>query len=108
MEKVTIPSIPYIATQVGKLSRPSPSVAEFCTNLHSSLEFIVTSRFDSPSCLRPSFLIPTSSLIPSFFYNLIINLLEDPDEEVETAELLKWWNQYIFTAAGYHCRSCTR
>ena len=27
------------------------------------------------------------------FYNLIIELLEEPDEHVETTELLKWWNQ---------------
>lgn len=30
-----------------------------------------------------------------YFYNLIIELLEDPDEEVEVAELLKWWNQCV-------------
>jgi hypothetical protein len=30
-----------------------------------------------------------------YFYNLIVDVLEDPDEHVETTELLKWWNQYV-------------
>jgi hypothetical protein len=27
------------------------------------------------------------------FYNLVIELLEDPDEHIETMELIKWGNQ---------------
>lgn len=27
------------------------------------------------------------------FYELLIEVLEDPDEYVEVADLLKWWNQ---------------
>jgi hypothetical protein len=30
-----------------------------------------------------------------YFYNLIIDVLEDPEEHVETTELVKWWNQYV-------------
>ncbi|TEB22934.1 hypothetical protein FA13DRAFT_1640577 [Coprinellus micaceus] len=64
MEQVTIPSIAYIATQV-RFALSSQAV-------FSRTDLITDSEF---------------------FYNLIIELLEDPDEEVETAELLKWWNQ---------------
>ena len=27
-----------------------------------------------------------------YFYNLVIELLEDPEERVEVDDLLKWWN----------------
>ncbi|KAJ3526688.1 hypothetical protein NMY22_g10070 [Coprinellus aureogranulatus] len=67
MESVTIPSLAYIATQV-----------RFA--LSSQATF---SRTDSV----------TDS---EFFYNLIIELLEDTEEQVEVAELLKWWNQQVF------------
>ncbi|TEB28677.1 hypothetical protein FA13DRAFT_1755807 [Coprinellus micaceus] len=67
MSSVTIPSIAYIATQV-----------RFA--LSSQATF---SRTD---------LITDSE----HFYNLVIELLKDPDEHVETTELLKWWNQQVF------------
>jgi hypothetical protein len=28
-----------------------------------------------------------------YFYELLIEVLEDPDEYVEVSDLLKWWNQ---------------
>jgi hypothetical protein len=28
-----------------------------------------------------------------YFYELLIEVLEDPEEYVEVSELLKWWNQ---------------
>ena len=31
-----------------------------------------------------------------FFYNLLIDVLEDPEEYVEVSDLLKWWNQWVF------------
>lgn len=34
-----------------------------------------------------------------FFYNLVIDLLEDKGEVVEVTELLKWWNQYVLSAS---------
>ncbi|TEB34539.1 hypothetical protein FA13DRAFT_1753579 [Coprinellus micaceus] len=67
MESVTIPSIAYIATQV-----------RFALSSQA-----VFSRTD----------LVTDS---EYFYNLIIDVLEDPEEHVETTELVKWWNQQIF------------
>ncbi|TEB30832.1 hypothetical protein FA13DRAFT_1791985 [Coprinellus micaceus] len=76
MTQVTIPSIAYIATQV-----------RFA--LSSSTTF---SRTD----------LVTDS---EFFYDLIIDLLEDPDEEIEVAQLLRWWNQQIFPVQVKDSRS---
>ncbi|KAJ3518520.1 hypothetical protein NMY22_g13631 [Coprinellus aureogranulatus] len=75
MMEVTAPSIAYIATQV-----------RFA--LSSSAVF---SRTD----------LVTDS---EFFYNLIIDLLEDEHEYVEVKDLLKWWNQQIFPAQITHKR----
>ena len=30
-----------------------------------------------------------------YFYFLIIDLLDDPEEQEEVTSLLKWWNQYV-------------
>ncbi|KAJ3506635.1 hypothetical protein NMY22_g17185 [Coprinellus aureogranulatus] len=67
MTEVTGPSIAYIATQV-----------RFA--LSSSAVF---SRTD----------LVTDS---EFFYNLIIDLLEDQQEHLEVKDLLKWWNHVLF------------
>ncbi|TEB25444.1 hypothetical protein FA13DRAFT_1637543, partial [Coprinellus micaceus] len=67
MECVTIPSLAYIATQV-----------RFALSSQA-----VFSRTD----------LVTNS---EYFYNLIIDVLEDPEEPVEAVELLRWWNQQIF------------
>lgn len=32
------------------------------------------------------------------FYNSVLELLEDPDEKQEVAELLTWWNRYTIIA----------
>ncbi|TEB08721.1 hypothetical protein FA13DRAFT_1760071 [Coprinellus micaceus] len=64
MTSVTIPSIAYIATQV-----------RFA--LGSGTTF---SRTDKA----------TDS---EYFYELLIEVLEDPDEYAEVSDLLKWWNQ---------------
>ncbi|KAF6751825.1 hypothetical protein DFP72DRAFT_815914, partial [Ephemerocybe angulata] len=74
MKSVTAPSIAYIATQV-----------RFA--LHSSPVF---SRGDTV----------TDS---EFFYNLIIELFEDPEEELEVQALLLWWNKQVFPTyvSGY-------
>ena len=29
-----------------------------------------------------------------YFYNLVVELLEDPEEREEADELLRWWNRY--------------
>ena len=33
-----------------------------------------------------------------FFYNLVIDLLEDENEAAEVAEVLQWWNQCVNSA----------
>lgn len=35
-----------------------------------------------------------------YFYNLIIDVLEDPDEHVEVGDLMIWWNQYVIIVLG--------
>ncbi|KAF6741224.1 hypothetical protein DFP72DRAFT_1084620 [Ephemerocybe angulata] len=67
MQSVTIASIAYIATQVRFALSSTP----------------VFSRNDNV----------TDS---EFFYNLVIELLEDPEETVEVQDLLLWWNKQIF------------
>ncbi|KAF6756502.1 hypothetical protein DFP72DRAFT_846797 [Ephemerocybe angulata] len=67
MKAVTVPSIAYIATQV---------------------------RFALSAC--PTFARTDSVTDSEYFYNLIIELLEDPEEKVEVEDLLKWWNLQIF------------
>lgn len=32
-----------------------------------------------------------------YFYHLVIDLLEDESEVVEVAELLQWWNQWVYS-----------
>lgn len=86
MESVTIPSIAYIATQVRNM--PSillnPSADEY-TSLALQVRFALSSQavFSRTDQITDS----------EFFYNLVIELLEDPEEHVEVADLLKWWNQ---------------
>ncbi|KAF6742416.1 hypothetical protein DFP72DRAFT_830527 [Ephemerocybe angulata] len=67
MKSVTIPSIAYIATQV---------------------------RFGLSS--QPTFSRASGMTDSEFFYNLVIELLEDPEEHEEVEDLLMWWNRQIF------------
>ncbi|RXW12443.1 hypothetical protein EST38_g13412 [Candolleomyces aberdarensis] len=67
MKTVTIPSIAYIATQV---------------------------RFALSS--TPTFSRSDTMTDSEYFYTLVIELLEDPEERVEVDELLKWWNMQNF------------
>ncbi|KAJ3499963.1 hypothetical protein NMY22_g19426 [Coprinellus aureogranulatus] len=58
------------------------------------------------SCASGSVFSRTDKATDSeFFYNLIIEVLEDPDEYVEVVELLRWWNQQIFPAHQIHNRA---
>ncbi|KAJ3534587.1 hypothetical protein NMY22_g6866 [Coprinellus aureogranulatus] len=76
MTSVTVASIAYIATQV---------------------RFALS---DSPTFSR------TDQLTDSeYFYNLIIDLLEDESEQAEVRDLLKWWDQQIFPSQVNHVRS---
>lgn len=85
MECVTIPSLAYIATQV--------------CSLHYYPSFTLTRA----SFLKVRFALSSQAVFSrtdlvtdsEYFYNLIIDVLEDPEEHVEAAELLRWWNQYV-------------
>ncbi|KAJ3505635.1 hypothetical protein NMY22_g17512 [Coprinellus aureogranulatus] len=67
MKQVTIPSIAYIATQV---------------------KFALSST--------PTFSRNDTVTDSEYFYFLIVDLLEDPEEHKEVDALLAWWNQQIF------------
>ncbi|KAF6761424.1 hypothetical protein DFP72DRAFT_803950, partial [Ephemerocybe angulata] len=71
MKCVTPASIAYIATQIRFALSSSPAF----------------SRSD----------ITTNS---EYFYNLVIELLEDPEEHAEVQDLLAWWNMMIFPATN--------
>ncbi|KAJ3511690.1 hypothetical protein NMY22_g15570 [Coprinellus aureogranulatus] len=75
MTSVSIASLAYIATQV-RFALSSSSIF---------------SRSDTV----------TDS---EFFYNLMIDLLEDVDERVETVELIQWWNRQVFPTRVNHAR----
>ncbi|KAJ3547523.1 hypothetical protein NMY22_g1613 [Coprinellus aureogranulatus] len=77
MTSVTIASIAYIATQVRFALNDA---ASFCRSAHAGTD-------------------------SEYFYNLIIDLLEDEKEAVEVADLLKWWNQQIFPTQVTHART---
>ncbi|KAJ3519984.1 hypothetical protein NMY22_g12949 [Coprinellus aureogranulatus] len=66
MTSVTVASLAYIATQV--------RFALSATAIFSRTDSVTDSEY---------------------FYNLVIDLLEDETEAVEVAELLQWWNQYV-------------
>ncbi|KAH6885583.1 hypothetical protein BKA70DRAFT_1444974 [Coprinopsis sp. MPI-PUGE-AT-0042] len=73
MSAVTIPSIAYIATQVRK-------------SLPRGLKGHIFSRSDT---------ITDSER----FYNSLISLMEDPEEQAEVKVLLRWWDSQIFPLA---------
>jgi hypothetical protein len=81
MTKVTLVSITYIATQVGGVICSSVFelmvVVQVCFALSSSPVF---SRTDTA----------TNS---EWFYNSILNLFFDPEEQEEVNNLLTWWNR---------------
>ncbi|TEB36975.1 hypothetical protein FA13DRAFT_1622502, partial [Coprinellus micaceus] len=79
MTSVTIPSIAYIATQV-----------RFA--LSSGSTFSRTDR-------------ATNS---EYFYELLIEVLEDPEEYVEVSDLIRWWNHQIFPSYQIHHRAVHR
>lgn len=37
---------------------------------------------------------------PLGFYNGLMNFLEDPEEEEEVGNLLRFWNQYVLATPG--------
>ncbi|TEB38826.1 hypothetical protein FA13DRAFT_1785110 [Coprinellus micaceus] len=76
MTAVTTPSLAYIATQV---------------------------RF--ALCSSPVFSRTDTVTDSEFFYNLVIDLLEDEGEHAEVADLMKWWNRQVFPTHVNHART---
>jgi hypothetical protein len=37
------------------------------------------------------------------FYNTVLDLFEDVDEQEEVNDLEMWWNRYGFTLVSFHC-----
>ncbi|KAJ3504855.1 hypothetical protein NMY22_g17779 [Coprinellus aureogranulatus] len=91
MTSVTIPSIAYIATQVCR------SGAFGSSSLKQRQRQVRFALNDASSFCRSAHAGTDSE----YFYNLIIDLLEDEKEAVEVADLLKWWNQYLNSPPAY-------
>jgi hypothetical protein len=84
MSKVTLPSIAYVATQVGY----------FMTCVTSeSLTLVNQVRFSLSS--SPVFSRTDTVTDSEKFYNSVVELFDDPEELEEINELLAWWNRYV-------------
>ena len=80
MTKVTPASIAYIATQVGVV----------CTAVFELTE-VVQVRFALSS--SPVFSRTDTATDSERFYNSILDLFFDPEEQEEVNDLLGWWNR---------------
>jgi hypothetical protein len=49
---------------------------------------------DSPSFCRTDLITDSE-----YFYNLVVDLLEDENERTEVGDLLQWWNQYVISTS---------
>jgi hypothetical protein len=87
MTEVTAASIAYIATQVRLDMLPLP----YTTMIPRSQLSRSKVRFAMTSC--HTFCQTEKVSDSEGFYIHIIDLLEDPDEQAEVADLLKWYNQ---------------
>ena len=85
MTCVTLPSIAYVATQVSNFHFPSSCQSHLDYNF-LQVRFALSS---SPVFSRTD--LATDS---ERFYNSILDLFEDPDEQEEVNELMAWWNRY--------------
>lgn len=83
MTSVTLPSIAYIATQVCYLL-----IKIFFRSLLKSLLEV---RFALSSSAVFSRTDTTTD--SERFYDSIIEIFEDPDEQIEVNDLLIWWNR---------------
>ena len=94
MTTVTAPSLAYIATQVWPVSLIAQKNISECAFLQ--VRFALSS---SPVFSR------TDTVTDSeFFYNLVVDLLEDENEREEVSDLLKWWNRC--GSLPYYPRKC--
>jgi hypothetical protein len=83
MTRVTIPSIAYVATQV--------CVVQTAFHLYAPVYFLRKVRFSLSS--SPVFSRSDTVTDSERFYNSVIELLEDPDEQEEVNALVTWWNR---------------
>jgi hypothetical protein len=83
MKSVTPASIAYIATQVIFLSF-------YVYNTNSAC--FLQARFALSS--SPVFSRSDTVTDSEGFYNSVLQLLEEPDEQEEVQDLLMWWNRY--------------
>ena len=84
MSKVTLPSIAYVATQVGYFTTCVTS---------ESLTLVNQVRFSLSS--SPVFSRTDTVTDSEKFYNSVVELFDDPEELEEINELLAWWNRYV-------------
>jgi hypothetical protein len=92
MTQVTIAALAYIATQVGRKHRPVACNLEGpLLKLLPPINCLDQVRF----ALSSSPVFSRSDLVTDSetFYNSIIDLLEDPEEQAEVRLLLGWWNK---------------
>jgi hypothetical protein len=85
MTCVTLPSIAYVATQVLNFHFPSSGQSHLDYNF-LQVRFALSS---SPVFSRTD--LATDS---ERFYNSILDVFDDPDEQEEVNELMAWWNRY--------------
>ena len=84
MSKVTLPSIAYVVTQVGYFAT---CVTSESLTLVNQVQFSLS--------LSPVFSRTDTVTDSEKFYNLIIELCDDPKEHEEINKLLTWWNWYV-------------
>jgi hypothetical protein len=83
MTHVAPASIAYVATQVRTII--------FWFSMNQSLTPVMQARFALTS--SPTFTRSDSVTDSERFYNSILELFEDPDEQEEVNDLLVWWNR---------------
>ena len=84
MSKVTLPSIAYVATQVGYFVT---CITSESLTLVNKVQFSLSS---SPVFSRTD-TVPDSEI----FYNSVIELFDGLKKLEEINKLLTWWNQYV-------------
>ena len=81
MTCITIPSVAYVATQV----------RNFLLRLQSFDCYTLQVRFALSS--SPVFSRTDLATDSERFYNSILDLFDDPDEQEEVTDLVAWWNR---------------
>ncbi|KAH6910439.1 hypothetical protein BKA70DRAFT_1424106 [Coprinopsis sp. MPI-PUGE-AT-0042] len=94
--KILVKAYKHIFTSPSSVEREAKATCSGNARIHgmtsvtrASLAYIGTQVF-LPQCL------PNSETDSETFYNSVLDLLEDPEEQDEVQELLSWWNKRIF------------